>query len=91
MLDRSLLVRTAVLAASGAMLMAATVPVVASGNDGTKSVSVPESSTNSSQAEKKYCIEFKITGSILPHRECHTRADWEARGATFKTKTGRAG
>ena len=91
MLDRSFLVRTAVLAASGAMLMAATVPVAASGNDETRSVSAPVSSTTNSQPEKKYCIEYMITGSMLPHRECRTRADWEARGATFKTKTGRAG
>lgn len=90
MLDRSLLVRTAVLAASGAMLMAATAPVAGGGNDGPKSAG-PESATTNSQPEKKYCVEFMITGSMLPHRECRTRADWEARGATFKTKTGHSG
>lgn len=82
MLDCSFLIRPAILAASGAMLMAATVPAAASGNDATKA---PESSTTNSQPAKKYCVEFKITGSMLPQKECRTREDWEARGATFKT------
>lgn len=85
MLDRSLLVRPAILAVAGAMLMAATVPATARGNDGTKAASVPESSTTNAQPEKKYCTTYMITGSILPVRECRTKAEWLALGATFKT------
>lgn len=85
MLDHSPLIRPAILAACGAMLMAATAPVAASDNNGTKSATAPESSTTTAQSEKKYCVSFMITGSLLPRRECRTRADWEAQGATFKT------
>jgi hypothetical protein len=83
--DNSLLVRPAMVAACGAMLMAATAPAAASETNGYKRVTVLESSTTGSQAEKKYCISFTVTGSLLPQRECRTRADWEAQGATFKT------
>jgi hypothetical protein len=85
MLDRSLLIRPAILAACGVMLMSSAAPVAARENNGNRAATAPASSTTNSQSEKKYCISFTITGSMLPQRECRTRADWEAQGATFKT------
>jgi hypothetical protein len=38
---------------------------------------VPQSTpATKADAGPRYCNEYYITGSILRHRECHTRAEW---------------
>lgn len=89
-MHRSILSRP-VFAAAVAMLATAAVPAMAStnptGNPGGSAAPMP-----SEQPAKKICLSPTVsgaplvTGSILAKRTCHTRAEWEAKGVTFKTK-----
>jgi hypothetical protein len=54
-------------------------PALATGPDGaTTNGTVPD--TGKPKPNQRYCVVFSITGSILPHKVCKTRADWLAEG-----------
>lgn len=38
----------------------------------------PVANTIPAAAEKKVCRSEQVTGSMMPKRTCHTRADWAA-------------
>jgi hypothetical protein len=89
MSDRSIFIRTALVAAAGAVLVSAA-PAMAS----KKGSSSPDAATTQSadQSNRKYCLSETVTGaptvtgSILPKRQCLTKDQWAAKGVTFQTK-----
>lgn len=44
-----------------------------------------------SAAEKKICRRETVTGSFMPKRTCHTRAEWEAIEQNANAEKDRAG
>ena len=89
-MHRSILSRPT-LAAAFAMLATAAVPAMASTHPaGTPDGAEPM--TMSDQSDKKICLSPTVTGkpvvtgSILAKRTCLTKAEWEAKGVTFRTK-----
>ena len=40
----------------------------------------PAAATQADQSAKVYCISYTPTGTRLPRRDCHTRADWMKKG-----------
>ena len=66
--------RTVSIVAAAALVAGAIAPA---------SAALPDPSSASKQDEAKpekkattYCVEYKITGSILPRKTCKTRAQW---------------
>jgi hypothetical protein len=54
-------------------------PALAAGPDGTATNgAVP--ATGKPKPDQRYCVVFSVTGSILPHKVCKTRAAWLAEG-----------
>ena len=88
MSDRSILIRTALVAIT-AVVLASAAPAMAA----KKGVS-PEATTAqpADPANHKYCLSETVTGapvvtgSMLPKRQCLTKDQWAAKGVTFRTK-----
>ncbi|MDB5673347.1 MAG: hypothetical protein JWM65_329 [Sphingomonas bacterium] len=54
-------------------------PALAAGPDGAATNgAVP--GTGKPKADQRYCVVFSVTGSIVPHKVCKTRAHWLAEG-----------
>jgi len=88
MSDRSIFLRTALIATAAAVLVSAA-PAMAA-----KKGSSPDPTTAQSAdpANRKYCLSEtvtgapEVTGSMLPKRQCLTKDQWAAKGVTFHTK-----
>jgi hypothetical protein len=90
MLNRSTLIRPVLVAAAGAMLAATAVPAFANEKAGTPTNG--SSQMSDEQTQKKICLsptvtgEPVVTGSMLGKRQCHTKAEWIAKGVIFQSK-----
>lgn len=67
----------AALFAAAALVAGAVSPAVAMPNDPAKE---KKEDQEAKDAKKRYCIQGPTTGTMLPKRICHTRAEWLAQG-----------
>ena len=75
---RNTLSGAAALFAAAALVAGAVSPAIAAPNDPDKAQT--EAKPKAKVKEQRYCVQGPTTGTMLPKKECHTRAEWIARG-----------
>ncbi|MEP9360182.1 hypothetical protein [Sphingomonas sp. KR3-1] len=65
-------------AATVTLVAGAVAPASAAVNDPSKPAAKQEKSAtaDAKNDKRRYCVEGTVTGSRIPKRECHTRAEW---------------
>ncbi|MBN8810978.1 MULTISPECIES: hypothetical protein [Sphingomonas] len=66
------------IAATVTLVAGAVSPALARANDPAKEAKKTDDQSDKA-AQKRYCVQGTSTGTLMPKRECHTRAEWIAR------------
>lgn len=66
------------IAATVTLVAGAVSPALARTNDPAKEAKKADDQSDKG-AQKRYCVQGTSTGTLMPKRECHTRAEWIAR------------
>lgn len=68
------------LAAATTLVAGAVSPAMARANDPAKEAKAKQDDQSDAAMQKKYCVrQGATTGTLMPKRECHTRAEWISR------------
>lgn len=65
-------------AATVTLIAGAVSPAMARSNDPAKEAPKKADDTSEKAMQKKYCFQGATTGTLMPKRLCHTRAEWIA-------------
>ncbi|WP_137861197.1 MULTISPECIES: hypothetical protein [unclassified Sphingomonas] len=66
------------IAATVTLVAGAVSPALARADDPTKAAKQADDQSEAAM-QKRYCVQGVTTGTMMPKRECHTRAEWIAR------------
>ncbi|MEN2709268.1 hypothetical protein ACQKOH_10605 [Sphingomonas sp. NPDC092331] len=66
------------IAATVTLVAGAVSPALARANDPAKEAKKADDQSDQAM-QKRYCVQGPSTGTLMPKRECHTRAEWIAR------------
>lgn len=66
--------------AATTLVAGAVSPAMARSNDPAKEeAKAKQDDQSEKEAQRRYCVQGPTTGTMMPKRECHTRAEWIAR------------
>jgi hypothetical protein len=62
------------------LLGSAVAPAAAAIPEPVKAPAKPAQQVKQASPDQRYCVDVTVTGTRIPRRTCHTRADWMAQG-----------
>ncbi|HWU95910.1 MAG TPA: hypothetical protein VN029_09950 [Sphingomonas sp.] len=73
-------------AATVTLLAGAVSPAMARTNDPAKEATKKADDQSEKAMQRKYCFQSATTGTLMPKRVCHTRAEWIAQTGSDPAK-----